>query len=175
MDNLQEHQQYISSELLLNIVQKEFEYESERNKGLQSRAGIFISFIGVIMTFFPSYIKIIDIINKPNETVGQTGFSLFYVFLVILLFIGLIISLILFVLILETKKYKILNSSGFDENNCIYARDKVSLELMKEYRIILEYNRDVNEKKAKLFQRACIVLVICIMLMPIIISIGAFV
>ena len=73
--------QNLSSELLLNIVQKEFEYEAERNRGIQNRAGIFISFIGVIMTLFPSYINIKSILNMPNKTVGQTGILLLYLFL----------------------------------------------------------------------------------------------
>lgn len=157
------------------MVQKEFEYESERNKGIQNRAGIFISFIGVIMTLFPSYINIKDIIYRENQTVGQTGILLFFIVLVILLFIGLIASLILFVMVLSTKKYKKLKTSGFTEDNCTYDNKTVALELMKDYKEILEYNCEINNKKIKLFERACRILVVCIIVIPIIILIKTFI
>ena len=164
-----------SSELLLSVVQKEFEYESERNKGIQNRAGIFMSFIGVIMTIFPSYININEIASRPNETIGQTGLLLLYISLIILLFVGLIVSLVMFVTVLNTKQYRKLNSSGFSEENCIYDTKAVSLELMKDYKEILEYNSEINNKKAKAFEMGCKILVACIILIPIIISIKAFI
>lgn len=167
--------QNFSGELLLSVVQKEFEFESERNKGLQNRAGIFISFIGVIMTLFPSYINIKNIVDSPNKTIGQTGVLLFYLFLIIILFLGLIISLILFTKTLSTKKYLRLKLNGFSEDIACMNTDEVATELMKDYRIILKHNIKINDDKADIFQIAYTILTVCIVLIPIIITIKAFV
>ncbi|NNU77570.1 hypothetical protein [Clostridium estertheticum] len=166
---------YLSSELLLNVVQKEFEFESERNKGLQNRSGIFISFIGVIMTVFPSYINIKRIVDTHNVTIGQTGILLLYLVLIILLFTGLIISLILFSKTLNTKQYRRLKTNGFNKNNAIFVNNQVAVELMNDYKIALEHNIQVNDKKANIFGIAYKILTICIVLIPIIITIKAFI
>lgn len=161
-----------SAELLLDNVRKEYEYESDRNKGLQNRAGIFISFIGLILTLFPTVAKVPSVQLKDIITIYQLLVPIFYIILIAIIFIGLIFSLISFVLILSTKEYKRLALKGFNSNTVNISKCKVAENIMIDYTIILKHNISINDTKANHFQRGCISLTICIILIPIFILLG---
>lgn len=172
---MDENVEKLSSNLMLNIVQKEYEYEVERNKGIQSKSGIFISLIGVMITLFSNLMSLKEIFNRANQTIGQTALVLFYLLLVFTVLLGLILALILFAITLNTQKYKRLNTTGFNDENVKYKDEIVALEIMKDYRIVLEHNIKVNDNKAKVFKRAYIILTVCIIIIPIILFIKTFI
>ncbi len=140
-----------SGEILLSVLQKEYEYEADRFRSLESRTGIFMAFVGAVLVFFANTIRI-QHFNMKVETVLQ---ALPYVLLIlfsILTLLSLFISLLYFIKVISIQTYKRLSLDGFTESNATYDAEIVSTALMTEYKKIVEHNNEANNKKVKCYK-----------------------
>ena len=141
---------------IYTTLHREYEAIIERGRSIDSRAGIFLTFL---FTSFPFYVQIIDVSYLFN-LLRQTCFSfsdvlLFIVF--VLSTITFLICFILFVKTLSTRKYKVFNNlyfKGFDlikyEDNDTTIND-INVSMMSLLHEYIEHNEIVVTKKAKLF------------------------
>lgn len=149
--NSKDNTGFPSGEKLLSVLQKEYEYEADRFRSLESRTGIFMAFVGAILVFFASTIRI-QYFNMEVETVLQ---ALPYVLLIlfsILTLLSLFISLAYFIKVISIQTYKRLSLDGFTESNTAYDVGIVSTSLMIEYKKIIEHNNEANNRKVKYYK-----------------------
>lgn len=153
-----------SGEIMLSMVLKEYEYEGYRYKGLQSRTGMLMAFVGALLVFLPNYFKIL---NLSKVKVNNAFEAMPYVILVILFisgFISLIASIIYFVRVISTEEYRRLSFDGFNEKNAMYEKDKLAVSLMIKYKSIVEYNHKKINKKVELYKKGIYMIIISIIL-----------
>lgn len=162
-----------SAELLLSIIQEEYKYEDDRNKGFQNRAGIFISLTGVILSLLFTKIDTSKLTNINVSKLSDAILPFIYIVLLFIIFIGLISSLIYFVSILATKQYSRLSLKGFDDQGLALSRETIAANIMKSYASIVKENGFINDKKAKHIKRGYITLTISIILIPILLLIDS--
>lgn len=141
---------------IYNTLHREYEAIIERGRSIDSRAGIFLTFL---FTSFPFYMQILDV-NYLFNLLRKPCFSFSDVVLFIIFVLSTIIFLIafiLFVITLSTRKYKVFNNLLFKNFDLIKYEDKDTtindinvsmLSLLHEY---IGYNELVVAKKAKLF------------------------
>lgn len=142
---------YKSSSLLLEHMAKEYDKEDARSAKIESRIPIFIT----IATFFGAYIFNEDSKNfKKFFELGQ-GLYTIYTIVYFICIVSLIIAIVIFGLILSTKKYRRIESKIFlaEEVNKEEI-NKTAFELMKGYQESLENNIIINDNKVKLYNNA---------------------
>lgn len=147
-----------SGELLLSVIQKEYDYETARKTALETRAGIFIPFIAAILTFVVSYVKV-DQLKKIKITYAIEGFYYSVYMLLGIASIGLLVTaLIYFIKVLTAYEYKRLVTAELSsEKHGGFAKDVLAMAFAEKYRDIIEHNHSLNGKKAKHYQRGCYV------------------
>ena len=137
------------------------EYESilERGRSIDSRAGIFLTFL---FTAFPFYVEIInlDYIKMLTE---KTCFSFIDVILIITFVLStfaFLTAFVLFVIVLSSRKYKAFNDLMFKGFNIIEYENRdttindINVGLMSHLHEYIEHNNNVINKKAKIFDWA---------------------
>lgn len=140
-----------SGKILLSVLQKEYEYENDRFRSLESRTGIFMTFVGAILVFFASTIKIPSLNVKVGSVLQAVPYVLIIIFS-ILTILSLFISLGYFIKVVSIQTYKRLSLDGFKELNATYDEEPVATSLMVEYKKIIEYNNEANNKKVKYYK-----------------------
>lgn len=138
-----------SAKVLLTAAQKEYEYETDRKKTLETRAGVFVAFSGLLVTLITrvmdfEYFK--DV--QPDEFISYA--VIFGLFLMIP-FLCLLVSLFCFVHVIIVKKYSRLNISIFDEEMAKLPEEEMTFYLMEKYQEIVFNNRPLNNRKSKYF------------------------
>lgn len=138
-----------SANLMLSVAQKEYEYEVERKNTLENRAGIFLAFVGVVLTF------ISQTINKDFfDAIPQNQFVVFAVLVACFLIIPLILllaSLYFFVHVIVTKEYTRIELKSFNEERAKLKEETVAFKTMSSYIKVVAINGNKNNKKSKYF------------------------
>ncbi|MEX3615466.1 hypothetical protein [Paenibacillus glucanolyticus] len=138
-----------SAKLMLSVAQKEYEYEVDRKKTLETRAGIFVAFVGVMFAFIARNADIV-IFNNINQTqfmLYALIFGLFFLIPVLLL----LASLYCFIHVIVTKKYLRVDLKNFNENRAQLKEEISALKIMNAYVKVVALNTEQNDIKSKYF------------------------
>jgi hypothetical protein len=147
MQNIEE---YPSSELLLSIVQKEYDLESDRKRDLESRAGILIALLGTMVGF---YIKDINLsFIKGHSTEVELLFYILIIALYLVPVTSLMAALFHLVNVIMTRDYQRIGL-GFDYNLGMAQKDEVAQHLTWAYKDAVEKNMEVNDQKVIHFKK----------------------
>lgn len=144
-----------SSKILLSVIQKEYDYEANRAKNLEARTGMFLAFTGVLLVFIASNIKLSTIYMIKITNVLQALPYAIIVFTTLSDLLCLIIAVIFFVMVISLKPYKRLSMGSFSEESLckirILTEEQVAVSLVALYRDVIQYNTEINNKKAGYF------------------------
>lgn len=144
---------------IYTTLHREYETILERGRSIDSRAGIFLTFL---FTAFPFYVEIIDL-EYIRQLMEKNCFCFAEVTLIITFFLSMLsflIAFVLFVLVLSSRKYKAFNDLVFKGFNIIEYEDSdttindINVSLMSMLHEYIDYNNNVIDKKAKLFDTA---------------------
>lgn len=141
--------EYPSAKLMLGIAQKEYEYEVDRKKTLETRSGIYVAFIGVMFTFVTKNVDITMFTTVPQNffMVYALLFGLFYLIPLLLL----TFAFYCFTHVIISKTYARLDMKNFNENRAQLSEDKAALKIMSYYKETVTVNTERNDKKSKYF------------------------
>lgn len=157
--------EYVSAQLMLGVIQSEYNYETDRSKSLESRTGVFIAFNGALMAFMPTIVRIPSIKTiKVNNVIDAIPYTLF-ILVIILTFASLMASIVYFIRVIFVKEYKRLSISGFNETNALYTNDKVAMSIIKEYGQVISFNKTVNNGKVELFKKGIYCILVALLFM----------
>ncbi len=144
---------------IYNTLHREYESILERGRSIDSRAGIFLTFL---FTAFPFYIQILDL-NYVKQILERSCFNFAEEILIItfcLSLISFLVAFVLFVIVLSSRKYKAFNDLLFKDFNIIEYENRdttvndINVGLMGFLHEYIEYNNKVITKKAKIFDAA---------------------
>ncbi len=152
---------YPSSEKLLEIAIKEYEIESTRKRDLESRVGVMIGIIGVLLGLYTSTLSLSKITFNSNikENIGVV----FIIFMCITPVILLLITLKKMVDLLSPKNYDRINIYGVNEENATKNFDEICFDIANQYKEVVINNQQVNYDKAESFNQAIKLLYFSIM------------
>lgn len=138
---------YPSGELLLQVIQKEYEIEAARKRDIETRTGIFIALAGVLIGFYASSIDF-GHLNIGKTTLENIGF-IFLVLVYVAPICFFLITLKKLINLLNAKEYKRIGIEGINEEIASMPVDQISTKLAESYRTVVEDNGETNENKAK--------------------------
>ena len=152
---------YPSGELLLSVVQKEYDYESARKTALETRAGILITLAAVILTFTFSNVKIPKI-KSPIEEFSTLIFYVSYFLIGIISIATIIVSLFYLLRVIFVSEYRRFETSTLNDENASYMPDIVATALTKQYHEIISINHKANTQKTELYIKGSNYLIIAL-------------
>lgn len=152
---------YPSGELLLSIVQKEYDYETTRKTVLETRTGILITLAAAILTFTFSNIKLPKIRTPINEF-STLIFYVSYFLIGVTAVVTIGISLCYLLRVLFIAKYKRLDTTDINTQTAAGNPDVVATALTKQYEKILRHNHNVNNDKMILYRKGTNCLIIAL-------------
>lgn len=158
---------YPSAELMLSVLQKEYEYEINRKNSLESRAGILLTFTGALLVLLSSSLKLPDFNEIEIKTFYEALPYVFILFINIIIIALLIVTIIILFSVISIRTYNRIEIKGFNEANAKENLHIIALDLMKSYKDVLNYNIEVNNKKAKLFNLGVLLITISIIIFSI--------
>lgn len=137
-----------SSELILQTAKDIYLEEMERFKNTEVKSGILLTAVGVLLTFYLTYMK--DI--KIDWIIKHSGFFCFF----------LIVSVIILTLFIKTICFLLLSLKGFkyeqicvnsivDEKFAMNDSSDVAFDIAATYQNIININRERLEKKTECF------------------------
>lgn len=144
---------YNSSEILLKILQKEYEYDLNNINALYNRSGIIFAFIGVYFGAL-GYNAINLNVKMPNKALDFLAYLALIVLYIIAIILALISTYYLFKVILVAKYERIDISKGFDEESAKIEKDVVCYYMMNTYKKLLISNLEVIKQKHTNFERS---------------------
>lgn len=159
--------EYLSGELLLSTIQKEYDYENIRKSTLETRSGVLLTLTAAVSTFAVTNIKI------PSGILSFSSNTQLYSYLSIYFFLGIIaiaviLALIFLLKVLLIDEYRRLDLAGFNEDNARFSNNIVAMALTEEYRNIITHNHEKNNQKVKYYRNgiySAIVAVISIIIL----------
>ncbi|OCS88860.1 hypothetical protein [Caryophanon latum] len=150
-ENTTEESTYTSVEIYYDEAKAVYEYERERKKELETRAGIFIAIIGVLISIM---------ITTLNYDLWLQGVSIlektFLIILQVLNASPLIFVLLAFhkfILVLKTEQYFSIMPNKFKDTDLENPIEVSQQKLFKSYQALYERNYLVIEEKAKNFNK----------------------
>lgn len=150
---------YPSGELMLAVIQKEYDYEAARKTALENRSGILITLAAAILTFAVSNIKEIEI-KYPVEGFGIL-FYYFSCFILLVLSIGGIsYSLYHLLRVLFIDEYKRLDVVSFNRENAQYTSDIFAMACIEKYNLVITHNHVKNDVKVDFYKKGIKYLII---------------
>ena len=144
---------------IYNTLHREYEASIERGRSIDSRAGIFLTFL---FTAFPFYIETINL-DYIKELVRKNCICFKEALLVIIFALSVLAFLtafVLFVVVLSSRKYKHINDLIFKGFNIIKYEDAdttvndINVSLMSLLHEYIAHNDKVIRKKARVFDAA---------------------
>jgi hypothetical protein len=140
-----------SAKVLLASAQKEYEYEIDRKKTLETRSGVFIAFSGVLFTIITKTLDLDYFKNVRSEEFYSHAvvFSIFFMLPLLLM----LFSVYCFIRVIIVKKYSRLDVSMFTEKLAKLPEMEMSFYLMEKYQEIIQINRPINTKNSNYFLR----------------------
>ncbi|WP_046181422.1 hypothetical protein [Domibacillus tundrae] len=147
--NNQIAEKFPSAELLLSVIQKEYDYELARKTAFETRAGILLAFVTAILPILISYIKISDLKKIKITHVTEATWYIIYLIFVIIAMCALITAFIFLLKVFMADKYMRMTTKEFNQTYGKYPKDYIAISLTEQYRDIVQYNREKNNIKAK--------------------------
>lgn len=164
-----------SGQIMLDMVLKEYEFESERNKGIQSRAGILLTFVGAVLVVFPIIINVPDLRKSYVNNAFEALPINLSIICVILSVVFLILAVIFLVRVISVNEYKRMDFSSFNKNNAKKNSDEMATALMIMYKEIVSFNHSVNSKKVNLYKKSTYMILFALITISFSILISIFV
>ncbi len=144
---------------IFTTLHREYEAILERGRSIDSRAGIFLTFL---FTAFPFYLEIVGI-EDIKKLLHKSCFSFAEVLLIITFLLStaaFLTAFVLFVIVLSTRKYKGYNNLLFRDfdlkeyekiNTTVNDVNVTMTAMLHEF---IDHNNHVIEKKARKFDAA---------------------
>ncbi|MGM0898260.1 MAG: hypothetical protein ACQEV0_10180 [Bacillota bacterium] len=139
-----------SAELMLSIIQKEYDIESSRKTTLENRAGILLTLAAAILTFTLSTLET-ALIKFPITSTIDFLVSFVYLFFGLLTVISIIISITQLTRVIVIREYERFDTSYLNEKNASYPLEISSLGLIEAYQSIISFNQSTNDRKTGVY------------------------
>lgn len=163
ISNESHEKKYSSAELLLDTVQNQYQQEETKINSIHSRTGIFIAFVGAIIIYLPTIIKIQSITNDDFIMIFK---SLKIIFSYVS-FLGAIIfnfiSIYYFIKALSPKSYEKINIQCFNKELCYISKEQNAANLMEKYSEIIRTNEQTFQRNVNYYTKAIKFLVAALM------------
>ena len=143
--------EYPSAELLLSIIQHEYQNEASRKRDLETRTGILIALLGALVGLYTSTIDF-TIFKKAETSIEYLGFSIIAIIYIFPL-ISFLISIKLFIDVLKTREYQRMGLDGINDKNAKQLIDVVSQKIVMGYKTVVINNDKSNNAKTKDFNK----------------------
>ncbi len=145
---------YPASKVMLDVIIKEYEFESNRKNSIETRAGIILTLEGALLTIMPSFVSISSYTKLKITTIKDLFLPIISILIFVVTFILLCISINFLVKSLSAQNYKRLSTNGFNIDNASADENEVSASIVCEYANCLNHNMEVNKKKVEHFNSA---------------------
>ncbi|OJD94353.1 hypothetical protein A9485_05720 [Bacillus cereus] len=142
---------YPTADVLLSMIQREYDIEASRKRDIETRTGILIALLGALIGFYTSAIdfSLFKKAHTPIEYLCFTFIIIIYIFPLVTFFF----SMKEFINVLQTKKYQRIGLGGITENVAKKPKDLISMKLAESYKTVVEDNGKSNEEKAMQFKK----------------------
>lgn len=154
--------QYPSTDIILDSCKIEYEKEMQRTSNIDGKTNTFLTISTALYAFFiplSNFKQVFSLENNLKNTVS----IVFLLALIIISFLTLLTATILFISVISSRAYKAINISEL----LPYAdreKNKTSVVLCRLYDSAITYNRNLNEKRMKLFKCGVVFIIACIIL-----------
>ncbi|PEV97706.1 hypothetical protein CN428_24485 [Bacillus cereus] len=151
-NNNQNELKYPSGEMLLSIIQKEYDYESARKSALETRSGVLITLAAAILTFTFSNVKLPKI-KTPINDFPSLIFYVSYFLIAVVSVVTVVISLCYLMRVIFIAEYKRFETETLNTRNGKFQPDIVAMSLTEQYQEIISHNQLANNKKTDLYRK----------------------
>lgn len=166
---------YPSAELMLAVIQKEYEHESDRVRSLEARTGIFLAFAGALLVFLSSSLKLPEFRSIEVNSIPEAFPIVLVIIFTFLTLATLILAVIFFVRVISIQTYKRLAIKGFVESNTKEKVDKIAMEIMADYQKVVKHNNEVNNQKVEIYRKGIYLIMAAVIMTAIVYSINMFI
>lgn len=136
-----------SSDIMLSVIQKEYDYETTRKERLETRAGVFLTLTLAILTILISRIYIPEEFRYDNAKWMLA--YIIYAIAIISAFISVFFSIFYLVSVLFILKYERIDLKSFTRELAQYKKDVVMMGIIERYIKIISNNQIKNNEKTK--------------------------
>lgn len=138
--------QYLSAPILFEVAIKEYEIEATRKRDIETRIGVLMAIVGVLIGFYASAVKFDKIDLKGNfmENIGA-------LFLIILFLLPLILFIVTFkkmMNLLSVTEYQRIGLGGINKEIAKKNIDDTAIKLAASYKTVIDNNSKINHEKA---------------------------
>lgn len=134
-----------NTQLMLDVAKNEYSSERERKRDLETRAGILIALVGVLIGIVLTTLDF-SLVLKYKNIYAVIGMFLLWFFILIAIIL-LLISLFQFIKVLKVQQYGAIDLSFIDDQ---YRNEEAlgfQFEIADSYKEIIIHNRALNEEK----------------------------
>ncbi|MEH7483965.1 hypothetical protein V7157_23440 [Neobacillus drentensis] len=143
---------YPSGELLLTVIQNEYNYEDVRKNALETRSGILLTLAAVVLTFIFSNIKMPKI-KTPIADYSSLVFYVSYFLVAVLAVTTILISVFYLIKVIFITEYKRFEINDITWETVEKEPDFIASSLTEKYKQIINWNHKVNHNKAVLYRK----------------------
>ena len=161
--------------LVLDVVKNEYQIEVEKGKALETKAGVALALVGVLITFIPSIIHKTQMDTLYVESIKYTLIIIIFYLLLIVIAILLTISAFFLTHVLLCEPYERIDITFFDEKFFSNEEIKILRAIIDVYKKILVKDKKVTKNKAKCLNKGIFILVNSLVLLMLIIIISIFI
>ncbi|MGD7054762.1 hypothetical protein [Sutcliffiella horikoshii] len=147
-----EELKYPSGELLLSVIQKEYDYELTRKTTLESRAGIVLTLSISILTFIVTNINIDKLFLLDTSKVDAVVLITLFLIITLIAICSIVTSIFFLIRVLLTYEYRRLELKDFNKEYGVYEKDIIAMALTEEYRNVVSANQKVNNDKTNFYK-----------------------
>jgi len=148
-----------SLESYFELVQNEYRYERDRKQGLETRSGIVLTIVAAMVAIIFDKIPFKDIFSLMMP---QLNFIILLKIIAgLLVYFSYIGSVFFAFKTLYTASYAMYNVANISSEKLGNQKNIELGIIITAYRDIIKENRKINEKKAKAFEHAIKLIVIC--------------
>ena len=141
-----------SLKLSYEILQKEYAYESERRKNLDTRSGVCITLVGALLVFLLSNMSISNIYFDKAMTLIQSMPYVFYFIRLAISIICFLVSLYFFVGVISVSIYSRFNISQLTSRATLSELEYLK-RIVLELEDLISINGSANDKKIEIFKK----------------------
>lgn len=144
-------EEFHAAETLLSIIQKEYEYEANRKRDLETRTGILLALLGALTGFYVKEVEL-TFIKTATTSIELTFLIIISIFCVVPI-VTMLFAFYRLINVYNTKEYERIGLGGFSEKQAKKSRQVISYKLAISYKAVVETNDKVNTEKANQFQK----------------------
>lgn len=142
---------YPSADILLAMIQSEYNIEASRKRDIETRTGVLIAFLGALIGFYATAVDF-SIFKKATSSMEYFGF-IFLAIIYISPFLMFILSMRNFLKVLQTKTYQSISTDGISKEIAEKPKDEVAFKLAETYKLAVIDNEKANNEKAYQFRK----------------------